>query len=68
MRSVIPRLKSLHHHTLLNSLLGKPLLLPYTAQEAPLSLSAQLLHLPVIYFLPDFLRFWVGGEIRDHLC
>ena len=69
MRSLIPSLESVHHHTLqLNSLLGKPLLLPYTAQEAPLSLSAKLLHLPVICFLPDSLRIWVCGEIRDHLC
>ena len=69
MRSLIPSLESVHHHTLhLSFLLGKPLLLPYTAQVTPLSLSAQLLHLPVIWFLPDSLRFWVCGEIGDHLC
>ena len=69
MRSLIPSLESVHHHTLqLNSLLGKPLLLPYTAQETPLSLRAQLLHLPVICFLPDSLRIWICGEIGDNLC
>ena len=69
MRSLIPSLESVHHHTLqLSFLLGKPLLLPYTAQEAPLSLRAQLLHLPVICFLPDSLGIWVGAEIRGYAC
>ena len=68
MRSLIPNLESVHHHTLqLNSLLGKPLLLPYTAQETPLSLRAQLLHLPVICFLPDSLSIWIGKKLKDYL-